>query len=230
MAAQLRVIAIGAHHHRERVPAHDGEHALFDLGVAGVLRLLGERNRVRVWRVEHRRQRHPARTGALEELAQQEGRALAPLRIDNGVECLDPFAGLDGVGILLEHAPETVGGEIGKVGHGGLMKLCRTGGRTNAATPAATAGNLLKVSRNAIAAGAARVTCGLPPHVTGGRLLTGAECWTRVEGFLLADAHFDSGPRVVLRTAACIEVLHQSPCSTCIERQHVAMEKGRATS
>ena len=84
VAAELGMLAVGAHHHRERVPAHDRDDALLDLEVAGILRLLGERDRVAVGRVEHRRQRHAARARAVEELAQEERRALAAFRSRRG--------------------------------------------------------------------------------------------------------------------------------------------------
>ena len=58
VAAELRIVAVRAHHHRERVPAHDRGEALLDLEVARILRLLRERDRVAVRRIEHRRQRH----------------------------------------------------------------------------------------------------------------------------------------------------------------------------
>ena len=51
MATQLAVGTIGAHHHRQRVPAQIGAETLFNIQVARVRCLLLNRNRVRVRRV-----------------------------------------------------------------------------------------------------------------------------------------------------------------------------------
>jgi hypothetical protein len=77
--AELGVRAVGAYHHRERVPAHDRRQALLELEVARELRLLREIDRVSVGRVQHRRQRHAARPRMIQKLAEKKGGALAPL-------------------------------------------------------------------------------------------------------------------------------------------------------
>src|SRR3954464_12651311 len=76
MTAELRVRAVRADHHGERIPAHDRRNALLQLKVSGKLRLLRELDRVLVGRVQHRRQRHATHPGMVEELAQQEGGTL----------------------------------------------------------------------------------------------------------------------------------------------------------
>ncbi len=117
VAAELRVRAVGAHHHGERVPAHDRREAALHFEVARELRLLGERHRILVRRVEHRRQRHAPRAGVVEKLAQQEGGALAAFGFHQDVEGLEPLPGLHRVGVRWIHAPEGGGDDVGEVGH-----------------------------------------------------------------------------------------------------------------
>ena len=127
VAAQLWMRAVGAHHHRQRIPAHDRRQALLDLEVAGKLRLVGKPDAVAVRRVEHRRQLHTALARMIEQPAQQISRALAAFGLDHGVERLQPFARLERIGIPGIDAPEGGGAEIGQVGHGGFLKAhCKT--------------------------------------------------------------------------------------------------------
>ena len=77
MAAQLGVLAVGPHHHRERIPAHDGDDSVLDVEVSGILRLVRKRDGIAVGGVQHRRQRHAPGPRVIQELAQDEGRALA---------------------------------------------------------------------------------------------------------------------------------------------------------
>ena len=104
--AELGMRAVRAHHHGERVPAHQRGDARLDLEVARKLRLLGERNGIAVRRVEHRRHRHAARARVLEQLHEQEGGALAPLGLEQRVEGLEPFARLARIGVRRVHPPE----------------------------------------------------------------------------------------------------------------------------
>ena len=117
VAAELRVRAVGAHHHGERVPAHDRREAALHFEIARELRLLRERDRILVRRVQHRRQRHAARAGVVEQLAQQEGGALAAFGFHQNVEGLEPLPGLHRVGVRWIHAPEGGGDDVGEVGH-----------------------------------------------------------------------------------------------------------------
>ena len=116
VAAELGMRAVGAHHHGKRVPAHDRRDALLELEVAGKRRLVGKRDRVLVRRVEHRRQRHAPRARMVEQLAQQESRALAALGLHQRVEGVEPFARLGRVGVRRVDAPE-----CGQVGHRGIV-------------------------------------------------------------------------------------------------------------
>jgi hypothetical protein len=97
--AELGRLAVGAHHHRQRVPAHQRGDARLDLEVALVGRLLRERNGVDVRRGEHLRQRHAARARMLQQPPQQEGGTLRTLVRDERVEGLDPLARLERIGI-----------------------------------------------------------------------------------------------------------------------------------
>jgi hypothetical protein len=111
--AELRMGAVGAHDHRERVPAHDRRDALLELEVARELRLLGELDRVLVRRVEHGGQRHAPDAGVIEKLAQEKRRSLPPLGRYQGVEGLQPLAGFGRVGVGRVDAPEGRGTDIG---------------------------------------------------------------------------------------------------------------------
>ena len=121
VAAQLGMRAVGAHHHRQRIPAHDRGQALLELKVAGKLRLVGEPDAVAVCRVEHRRQLHAALARMIEQPAQQISRALAAFGLDQGVERIEPFARFLRIGILGIDAPERGGTEIGEIGHGHFL-------------------------------------------------------------------------------------------------------------
>jgi hypothetical protein len=121
VAAELGVRAVGAHHHGERVPAHDRRQAALQLEVTRVLRLVGERDRILVGRVQHRRQRHAAHARVVEELAQQERGALAALGAHQRVEGFQPFARLGGIGVGRVDAPESRSYKIRQVGHGRMV-------------------------------------------------------------------------------------------------------------
>ena len=121
MAAQLGISAVGSHHHRQRIPAHDRGQTLLDLEIAGKLRLVDEVDAIAVRRVEHRRQLHPAPARMIQQAAQEVGRALAAFGLDQGVERIEPFARLLRIGIPGIDAPERGGTEIGQVGHGEFL-------------------------------------------------------------------------------------------------------------
>ena len=145
MAAELRVGAVRAHHHGKRVPAHHRRDAALELGVAGELRLLGERDRVLVGRVQHRRQRHAARPGVVEELPQQERGTLAAFGLHQRVEGVEPLAGFLGIRVRRIHAPESGSDDVGEVGHGGMLcppAACRPTG------PSTVAGRVLYSPRS----------------------------------------------------------------------------------
>jgi hypothetical protein len=119
--AQLGVRPVRAHDHRKRVPAHDGRDPALELQVAGELRLVRERDRILVRRVEHRRQRHAPRARVVEQLAQEKRGALAAFRLDQGVERLEPFPGFGGVGVRGVYPPERRGNDVGEISHPGMV-------------------------------------------------------------------------------------------------------------
>ncbi len=101
VAAQLARAAVGAHHHGERVPAHQRRQPRLDLEVALVRGLLVQADRVHVGRRENLRQRHAAHSRVLQQPPQQEGRAVLALGGDERVQRLDPLPGLEGIGVPL---------------------------------------------------------------------------------------------------------------------------------
>src|SRR5450756_1616965 len=121
VAAKLGIGAVGAHHHRQRIPAHDRGQALLDIEIAGKLRLVGEADAIAVRRVEHRRQLHAPLARVIEQPAQQISRALAAVGLDHCVERVEPFARLMRSGIPEIDAPESGGTEVGQVGHNDFL-------------------------------------------------------------------------------------------------------------
>ena len=100
--AELAARAVGAHHHRERVPAHQRREPRLDVEVALVGRLLRQRDRVDVRSGKHLGQWYSTSARVLQEPAQQEGRALGAVGRDESIQRLDPLARLEriDVGIL----------------------------------------------------------------------------------------------------------------------------------
>ena len=123
MPAKFRVLAIGAHHHGERVPAHQRAEPCLDLKIAGELGLIGKRDGVAIRRTEKGRQRNAPRTGMIEQPAQKEMCALRAFRLQHRIERLQPFAGFDRIGVLGQHAPvpgKNQLGAVGKISHATL--------------------------------------------------------------------------------------------------------------
>ncbi len=128
VAAELRVFAIGAHHHGERVPAHDRRNAALELEIARELRLVGERDGILIGRVQDRRKRHTACPRVVQEPPQQEGRALTALGLHQRIERVEPFPRLHGVRVGRVHAPEggtDDGREVGHAAHVSPAAACR---------------------------------------------------------------------------------------------------------
>ena len=71
MPADARMIAVGPHHHRHRVPADDALQPAFDLPVAGKPRLIIDRDGVDVRRIGRERNHHAAKIGPLGQHAEQ---------------------------------------------------------------------------------------------------------------------------------------------------------------
>ena len=92
-----------------------------ELEVARELRLVGEGDGILVRGIQHRRQRHAPHAGVVEELAQEEGRALAALGLHQRIEGFQPLARLRGIGVRRIHPPEGGSDDVRKVGHGGML-------------------------------------------------------------------------------------------------------------
>ena len=121
--AKFRVRAIGAHHHGERVPAHQRAEPCLNLKIAGELGLIGKRDGVAIRRTEKGRQRNAPRTGMIEQPAQKEMCALRAFCLQYRIERLQPFPGFDGIGVLGQYAPipgKNQLGVVGKISHATL--------------------------------------------------------------------------------------------------------------
>jgi hypothetical protein len=94
-------VAVGAHHHRQRIPAHEAADALLDFVVAGIDGLPFDGNRVDVRRVcgEGKLGSRLRRMSA--ELLQQRVGALGTALPDDVVERLQPLPGFDLIDIGL---------------------------------------------------------------------------------------------------------------------------------
>ena len=99
VAAQLTVGYVGAHHHGERVPAHDRRQAFLDREVAGIGAFLLRGNGVAIRGVGRHVGDDAALLRLLLEQAQQRKRAVVPGHLHDGFERFEPFARLVGVGV-----------------------------------------------------------------------------------------------------------------------------------
>jgi hypothetical protein len=101
VAAEALVIVVGAHHHRERVPADQRADAPVDEEVAGHALLRLGRNGVAITRGDCRRQAHAGTGGVVGEPFQQVSRAGLAAIAHHGFQRFQPFAGFRGIDILL---------------------------------------------------------------------------------------------------------------------------------
>ena len=127
VAAEVRVGAIRAYHHGKRIPTYQRGDARFNFRITGELRLIGERNRVCIRRVQDRRHRHAHHACVIEQLPQDESCALGAFVLDDGVEGIQPFLGLDGIEVLGEYAPQAGNADVGKIGHWFQLLAIRRG-------------------------------------------------------------------------------------------------------
>ena len=93
VAAELAVRLVGAHDHRERVPAHDRRDALLDREIAGIRPLLLERDRVAVRGVRRHVRDDAELLRLLLQLPQHEQRARQSAAADEAVERVPPLLG-----------------------------------------------------------------------------------------------------------------------------------------
>ena len=118
VAAQFAIRLVGAHHHRQRIPAHQRGQAFLDRQVAGEGRLFVHRDGVDVGRGQLGLPADalaPREPGQLVEHLPRPRRAL---RLHQGQEGVSPFGGLGRVGIVgwaatLEQGAHLVGGNRG---------------------------------------------------------------------------------------------------------------------
>ena len=100
MAAELGGVLVGAHHHRERVPADNRADAPFDLAIAGVVRLAIGGNRVEVRRIGVVGQIGAAQARRGDELFEQKMSAVDAFGINHRLQRIEPFAGFLRVYVL----------------------------------------------------------------------------------------------------------------------------------
>ncbi len=100
VAAEVALAAVGAHHHRHRVPAHVGADALLQHRVARRVLLKMRRDGVEVRRVGRKRNVRARAARLVDQGLEQEVRALRPFAFEDGLERLDPFLGLECIGIV----------------------------------------------------------------------------------------------------------------------------------
>ncbi len=124
VAAVGRVQAIGLDDHRHRVPAHVGTQALFDVDVAGELRLVGRGDGVDVRGVRGERQVDALLARVIQQLLDQEVAALAALDGDDGRQRVGPFAGFLRIAVVGGGARKGLGNR----GHALSPDLCRACG------------------------------------------------------------------------------------------------------
>jgi hypothetical protein len=86
MTAQFRGFLVGANYHRDRVPSHDRADTALDLAIAGIARLLIGRNRVYVRSIGVVRQEGAALTRLVDQILEQEMRAIDAFGVDQRVE------------------------------------------------------------------------------------------------------------------------------------------------
>ena len=98
--ADAVALLVRADHHRHRVPADDVLDAPLDVAVAGIGRLVAERNRVDVGRRHARRILHAAQEGVLLQPHEQIRRPPRAALGDHIIHRLDPFGRLVGVRVL----------------------------------------------------------------------------------------------------------------------------------
>ena len=100
VAAELVVVLVGAHHHRHRVPAAVRADALLDRRVARRALLEVRRDGVDVRGVGRVRQVGAGAARLVDQLLEQEVRALGALALDHRLERVEPLLRLERVGIV----------------------------------------------------------------------------------------------------------------------------------
>ena len=110
MPAELVVVRVGARHHHHRVPAADRADALLEGDVAGRALLHVRRNGVDVRRIRRERDVGAGAASLVDQALEQVVRALGSFALQHRFERIEPFLGLEGVGVVR-------GGKLGDCGH-----------------------------------------------------------------------------------------------------------------
>ncbi|MNG04545.1 hypothetical protein D3C84_876810 [compost metagenome] len=100
VATQVRVLQVGAHDHRQGIPAHHGADAALHEQVAGHPRFMGHRDAVAIRRGNGVRQLGAAAGGQLTHAGQQVMRAVFAFFVEYGLQGIQPFLGFDGIEVL----------------------------------------------------------------------------------------------------------------------------------
>jgi hypothetical protein len=119
MAPEFAVGRVGPHHHRQRVPAHEGGELLLDGEVAREHRLLLDRDRVDVRRDQFGRPADVRVARQRRQLVQDEAGAHGPFGGHQRQEGVAPFGGFGGIGVAVlvgEVAGDAVVGHRATVG------------------------------------------------------------------------------------------------------------------
>ena len=99
MATELAVGTIGAHHHRQCVPAQIGTQTLFDVQVTRIRRLLLNRDGIRIWRVAQAFRFDAALAGESGQSIIDKLRALGAGLTHQRLEAFEPFRRFQRVGV-----------------------------------------------------------------------------------------------------------------------------------
>ena len=106
VAAELRRLGVRLEDDRDRVPADERRREPLELRVARELRLVLDGNRVDVRRRDAGADRDAEILRVVDDRVEEVPHPLAAVRLDDGVDGLEPFLRLDGIGVrdLLEHS------------------------------------------------------------------------------------------------------------------------------
>ena len=104
VAAEFGTILVCTHDHRHRIPTHVVAQTRFEFGITGKRRLLLDRNRVEIRRLETKRHVRAAALRFLDEIFEQSARAIRPFDRDDSAHRFEPLLGLLRIRIV-SHRP-----------------------------------------------------------------------------------------------------------------------------
>ena len=110
VAPELGRLGVRLEHDRDRVPADEGGRGRLELRVAGHLRLVLGRDRVDVRRRDAGADGNVEVLGPVDGAVEEVGHAQSAVRVDDGVDGVEPLLGLDGIGVggVCAHARKCV--------------------------------------------------------------------------------------------------------------------------